>query len=98
MTVTTAKPKSNQNNEWHLQDNRGGNNFPYVRIKKWLDVAKNVTMSSLSTKALVDGDTIILKYLTADVLQKSMQFKSKSKKELSDLQQKYVEWISQMDK
>jgi hypothetical protein len=63
-----------------------------------LDVAKNVTMSSLSTKSLVDGDTIILKYLTADVLQKSMQFKSKSKKELSDLQQKYVEWISQMDK
>jgi hypothetical protein len=32
--VTTAKPKLNQNNEWHLQDNRGGNNFPYVRIKK----------------------------------------------------------------
>jgi hypothetical protein len=55
-------------------------------------------MSSLSTKALVDGDTIILKYLTADVLQNTMQFKSKSKKELSDLQQKYVEWISQMDK
>ncbi|MFZ0895417.1 MAG: hypothetical protein WAZ77_13040 [Candidatus Nitrosopolaris sp.] len=63
-----------------------------------MDVAKNVTMSSLSTKALVDGDTIILKYLTADVLQNTMQFKSKSKKELSDLQQKYVEWISQMDK
>jgi hypothetical protein len=98
MTVTTAKPKSNQNNEWHLQDNRGGNNFPYVRIKKWLDVAKNVTMSSLSTKALVDGDTLILKYATADVLQNTMQSKSKSKKELSDLQQKYgngfVRWIN----
>ena len=25
--------KENQTNEWHLQDFRGGNNFPYIRIK-----------------------------------------------------------------
>jgi hypothetical protein len=26
--------KGNQDNEWHLSDFRGGNNLPYVRIKK----------------------------------------------------------------
>ena len=44
------------------------------------------------------GDTLILKYAIADVLQNKMQSKSKSKKKLSDLRQKYVEWIRQMDK
>ena len=36
--------------------------------------------------------------VATDDLQNKMQSKSKSKKELSDIQQKYVEWIRQMDK
>ena len=42
--------------------------------------------------------SLILVYAVADILQYKMQFKSKSKKKLSDLQQKYVEWIRRMDK
>jgi hypothetical protein len=36
--------------------------------------------------------------VATDDLQNKMQSKSRSKKELSDIQQKYVEWIRQMDK
>jgi CobQ-like glutamine amidotransferase family enzyme len=49
-------------------------------------------------KTSTHGDTLILNYAIADVLQSKMQSKSKSKKKLSDLQKKYVEWIRQMDK
>ena len=55
-------------------------------------------MQNHYTKTSAHGDTLILKYASADVLQNKMQSKSKSKKKLSDLQQKYVEWIRQMDK
>gem|GEM_PF-6033227 len=35
--------------------------------------------------------------VATDDLQNKMQSNSRSKKELSDIQQKYVEWIRQMD-
>jgi len=32
--ISIKNAKSNQNNLWHLNDSRMGNNFCYVRIKK----------------------------------------------------------------
>jgi hypothetical protein len=31
---TVMNAKGNQNNQWHLQDFRGGNNLPYIKVKK----------------------------------------------------------------
>ena len=64
----------------------------------WKNTNPTWTIVNHYTKTSTRGDTLILKYAVADILQYEMQSKSKSKKKLSDLQQKYVEWIRRMDK